>query len=99
MDVCWVLFWTDGCGYRNENDEIICLLTTKENFLKKIEFSGMDVASYMDDLIKSPTIKNLRENLFTLIIEAKHLVEMSEELYEELDRMVVVTEEKGEVGP
>jgi hypothetical protein len=59
----------------------------------------MDVASYMDDLIKSPTIKNLRENLLTLVTEAKHLVEKAEELYEELDRMVVVTEDKGEVGP
>jgi microcompartment protein CcmL/EutN len=71
----------------------------QRELLEEIEYSGIDVASYMDDLIKSRTIKNLRENLLTLIIEAKHLVEMSEELYEELDRMVVVTEDKGEVGP
>jgi hypothetical protein len=71
----------------------------QRELLEEIEYSGMDVASYMDDLIGSPTIKNLRENLLTLIIEAKHLVEMSEELYEELDRMVVVTEDKGEVSP
>jgi hypothetical protein len=71
----------------------------QRELLEEIEFSGMDVASYMDDLIKSPTIKNLRENLLTLVTEAKHLVEKAEELYEELDRMVVVTEDKGEVGP
>lgn len=71
----------------------------QRELLEEIEFSGMDVASYMDDLIGSPTIKNLRENLLTLVIEAKHLVEKAEELYEELDRMVVVTEDKGEVGP
>jgi hypothetical protein len=71
----------------------------QRELLEEIEYSGIDVASYMDDLIKSPTIKNLRENLFTLIIEANHLLEKAEELYEELDRMVVVTEDKGEVGP
>ena len=71
----------------------------QRELLEEIEYSGIDVASYMDDLIKSPTIKNLRENLLTLIIEANHLLEKAEELYEDLDRMVVVTEDKGEVGP
>jgi len=40
----------------------------QRELLEEIEYSGMDVASYMDDLIKSPNIKNLRENLLTLII-------------------------------
>jgi hypothetical protein len=67
----------------------------QRELLEEIEYSGMDVASYMDDLIGSPTIKNLRENLLTLIIEAKHLVEKAEEL----QVLVGVTEDKGEVGP
>jgi microcompartment protein CcmL/EutN len=67
----------------------------QRELLEEIEFSGMDVASYLDELIGSPTIENLRENLLTLITEAKHLVEMSEELH----KLVGVTEDKGEVGP
>lgn len=67
----------------------------QRELLEEIEFSGMDVASYIDGLIGSPTIENLRENLLTLITEAKHLVEKAEELY----KLVGVTEDKGEVGP
>lgn len=54
----------------------------QRELLEEIEYSGMDVASYIDELIESPTIENLRENLLTLIIEAKHLVEKAEELQE-----------------
>ena len=67
----------------------------QRELLEEIEYSGMDVASYIDELIGSPIIKNLRENLLTLITEAKHLVEKAEEL----QRLVGVTEDKGEVGP
>jgi microcompartment protein CcmL/EutN len=63
----------------------------QRELLEEIEYSGMDVASYIDELIGSPTIKNLRENLLTLITEAKHLVEKVEELQE----LVGVTEDKG----
>ena len=62
----------------------------QRELLEEIEYSGMDVESYVDDLIGSPTIRNLRENLLTLITEAKHLVEIAEEL----QRLVGVTEEK-----
>ncbi len=64
----------------------------QRELLEEIEYSGMDVASYIDELIGSPTIENLRENLLTLITEAKHLVEKAEEL-------LGVTEEKEQVGP
>ena len=67
----------------------------QRELLEEIEYSGMDVASYLYDLMGSPTIKNLRENLLTLIIEANHLVEKAEELH----KLVGVTEDKGEVGP
>jgi microcompartment protein CcmL/EutN len=67
----------------------------QRELLEEIEYSGMDVASYIDELIGSRTIKNLRENLLTLITEAKHLVEKAEELY----KLVGVTEEKEDVGP
>jgi len=67
----------------------------QRELLEEIEYSGMDVASYMDDLTGSPTIKHLRERLLTLITEAKYLVEKAEELH----RLVGVTEDKGEVGP
>ena len=67
----------------------------QRELLEEIEYCGIDVASYMDDLIKYPTIKKLRENLLTLITEAKYLVEKAEELH----RLVGVTEDKGEVGP
>jgi hypothetical protein len=67
----------------------------QRELLEEIEYSGMDVESYIDELIGSRTIKNLRENLLTLIIEAKHLVEIAEKL----QRLVGATEEKGEVGP
>ena len=51
----------------------------QRELLEEIEYSGMDVESYIDELIGSRTIKNLRENLLTLIIEAKHLVEIAEQ--------------------
>ena len=63
----------------------------QRELLEEIEFSGMDVSSYIDELIGSPTIEKLRENLLTLITEAKHLVEKAEELQE----LVGVTEDKG----
>jgi hypothetical protein len=63
----------------------------QRELLEEIEYSGMDVASYLDDLIGSPSIENLRENLLTLITEAKHLVEKAEELH----KLVGVTEDKG----
>lgn len=63
----------------------------QRELLEEIEYSSMDVESYIDELIGSPTIKNLRENLLTLIIEAKHLVEKAEEL----QGLVGVTEDKG----
>ena len=62
----------------------------QRELLEEIEYSGMDVKSYIDELIGSPTIKNLRENLLTLITEAKHLVEKAEELH----GLLGVTEEK-----
>ena len=58
--------------------------------LEEIEYSGMDVASHMYDLVGSPTIEKLRENLGSLITEAKYLVEIAEKLY----KLVGVTEEK-----
>lgn len=67
----------------------------QRELLEEIEYSGMDVESYIDELIGSRTIKNLRENLLTLITEAKHLVEMAEKM----QSLVGVTEDKGEVGP
>jgi hypothetical protein len=63
----------------------------QRELLEEIEYSGMDVASYIDELIGSLSIKNLRENLLTLIIEAKHLVEKAEEL----QGLLGVTEDKG----
>ena len=63
----------------------------QRELLEEIEYSSMDVESYIDELIGSRTIKNLRENLLTLITEAKHLVERAEELY----KLVGVTEDKG----
>ena len=58
--------------------------------LEEVEYAGMDVASHMYDLVGSPTIEKLRENLLTLISEARHLVEIAEKLY----KLVGVTEEK-----
>ena len=63
----------------------------QRELLEEIEYSSMDVESYIDELIGSRTIKNLRENLLTLITEAKHLVEKAEEL----QKLVGVTEDKG----
>ncbi len=63
--------------------------------LEEVEYAGMDVASTMYNLIGSPTIEKLRENLLTLVTEAKYLVEQAEELH----KLVGVTEDKGEVGP
>ena len=62
----------------------------QRELLEEIEYSGMDVESYIDELIGSRTIKNLRENLLTLITEAKHLVEKAEEL----QGLLGVTEDK-----
>ena len=59
----------------------------QRELLEEIEYSGMDVASYIDELIGSPTIKNL----LTLITEAKYLVEKAEEL----QGLLGVTEDKG----
>jgi hypothetical protein len=63
----------------------------QRELLEEIEYSGMDVASCIEELIGSLSIKNLRENLLTLIIEAKHLVEKAEEL----QGLLGVTEDKG----
>lgn len=63
----------------------------QRELLEEIELSSMDVASYTDELIGSSSVENLRENLLTLISEAKHLVEKAEEL----QKLVGVTEELG----
>jgi len=67
----------------------------QRELLEEIEYSGMDVASHLYDLMGSPSIEKLSENLRCLIVEAKHLVEKAEELH----KLVGVTEDKGEVGP
>ena len=67
----------------------------QRELLEEIEYSGMDVKSHMYDLVGSPTIEKLRENLGSLITEAKYLVEIAEKLY----KLVGVTEENGEVSP
>ena len=63
----------------------------QRELLEEIEYSGMDVRSYMYDIVGSPTIEKLRENLGSLITEAKHLVEKAEEL----QGLLGVTEDKG----
>ena len=59
--------------------------------LEEIEFSGMDVAYHLYELIGSSSIEKLSENLRCLILEAKYLVEKAEEL----QRLAGVTEDKG----
>ena len=67
----------------------------QRELLEEIEYSGMDVKSYMYDIVGSPTIEKLRENLGSLITEAKYLVKIAEKLH----KLVGVTEDKGEVSP
>ena len=62
----------------------------QRELLEEIEYSGMDVKSCMYNIVGSPTIEKLRENLGSLITEAKYLVEIAEKLY----KLVGVTEEK-----
>jgi hypothetical protein len=63
----------------------------QRELLEEIEFSGMDVECAIRELVESPTIVNLRENLRSLISEAKALMEKAEELH----KLVGVTEDKG----
>ena len=63
----------------------------QRELLEEVEYAGMDVKSHMYDLVGSPTIEKLRENLGSLITEAKYLVKIAEKLY----KSVGVTEDKG----